>query len=300
MTSKNTKRKNVFRAKGTRQSKKWKVRVEKETDPFLARIIIDGEWDGNWKEARKLLEDVCPKLPKGKKVEFLITCAGFIHFEPPDDFSKIGDNKKPNDKAVKLLVKKAEEQCTMILDKRLREELSKHTHFITLGVDGSENKIQLVGLVNLKNNQYHWTGKSFPTSEEERKLILVSNLGTHFVDLDNIGRVMILDCHDLSVFSQRGAATTRKKWRKDIREKLSKMVKKTEPGIVLHLAHTTYSSKTWTDKWNRLCKLATVQKYASAFRYLNGKDGKTRSFLNDVRHKTKLGNTIDFIVNTRG
>jgi len=299
MTSKNKKRKNGNQKH--KKLKKWEICVKDEgPKPFLARIIIDGKWNGNLKKARKLLEDICKGWPKGKKVKFLITCGGFIHFEPPEDLPEIGNNRKTNNKAVKLLEEKAEEQCTMILDKRLREKLNKYTHFLTIGVDDSKDMIQLVGLVNLKNNKYHWTGKSFPTPKEENTLILVSNLSTHFVDLDKIGKVMILGCHDLNLLIERGRKTKRVTWRKNRKKKFQELAKRKRPIYILHHPHSTDSTRTWSAAWGAARNLLpTVEKYASAFRYLNGEDGEPRSDLDEVRAKTKLGDTIDFIATTR-
>ena len=75
-------------------SKNYCIEIRKDPEPFLARIIITDEWDGNPKDAKRLLEDIYNKWPKDKKVKFLITCGGFIHFDWPDSVTKedIGDN----------------------------------------------------------------------------------------------------------------------------------------------------------------------------------------------------------------
>ena len=48
-------------------SKYWKIRVEKDPNPFLARIIIAGDWRGEPEEAKKLLEDIYQEWPKIKR-----------------------------------------------------------------------------------------------------------------------------------------------------------------------------------------------------------------------------------------
>ncbi len=73
------------------------------------------------------------------------------------------------------------------------------------------------------------------------------------------------------------------------------MVQKEKPTIVFHHPHTTDSSRIWTPSWNELVKLApNIERYISAGRYYN--KNRTRSDIYDVLRKTKLGNTIDFIV----
>lgn len=61
--------------------------MREKPNPFLSRIIIAGEWDGNPSKAKALLEDVYVKWPKGRKVEFLMTCGGFIQFDWPKRIS---------------------------------------------------------------------------------------------------------------------------------------------------------------------------------------------------------------------
>jgi len=57
--------------------------VKEDPNPFIARIIIAGEWQGEPVEAKRLLEEVFHKCPKGKRAPFLITCGGFLQFSWP-------------------------------------------------------------------------------------------------------------------------------------------------------------------------------------------------------------------------
>lgn len=153
----------------------------------------------------------------------------------------------------------------------------------------------MVALVDLRSGNYYWTGKSYPTSGQENGLIRFQDLETHFIDLPS-GKVMILGCHDLNIFSLRGAAVTRNEWRIQTREDFYRLSKTEMPAVVLHHPHTTDSSRIWTAAWNELNRsLPSVEWYLSAGRYYNNGEGQ-RSHIDDVRQKTKNGHTIDFIV----
>jgi hypothetical protein len=281
--------------------------VNEDLNPSLARIVIAGEWEGDANFSKQLLKDVCDKWPKGKNVNFLVTCGAFLNFDWPQSLNDVGNNKCPNKTVLNLLISEAKKQCDLLIDEELRQKLIACTKYITIGVDSFKDKVslsnasirqphvELVALVDLRTKKYFWTGKSYPTTGQEMGLIRFEDLSTHIVGLP-FGKTMILGCHDLNVFNPRGKVTTKKEWRNNIRKDFYEMVKNETPRIVLHHPHTTDSSRIWTAAWNELSKIApTVEKYISAGRYFN-RDTE-RSNLNEVLNKTKLGNTIDFIVN---
>ena len=293
-----------FKAILKERKQKWTIEIREDTKPSLARIIIAGDWNGNHQTARELLEEICAKWPEGKKVKCLITCGGFLNFGWPDSLPDIGDNKNPNPHAVKCLQEDAEKHCRLLLN-RMYEKLQDRTSYLTIGVDSSKSKIsttknyiserhvELVCLVDLKRKKYYWTGKSYPTPNQERGLVRICNLRSHFYDLD-FGKVMVLGCHDLTIFNPR--SQNAKGWRKRVNKQFRDLAKKEEPTLVLQHPHTTDSIRTWAAAWSGLRKiLPTVEKYASAGKYYNP-DGNPRSRLERVLKKTKYGNTIDIIV----
>jgi len=291
-----------------RSSQSWEIKVREEPNPFLARVIIAGEWEGKPDEAKRLLEDIYEKWPKDKKVNFIITCGGFIQFNWPQSISRqdIGDNKNPNKQAVDSLVKEAEKCAKDVLD-GLNEKLREITDYITLGIDSYKEKIsttknyirqphiELVFLIDIINNKFYWTGKSYPTDKQQRGLIRISDLRKHFFELDDVGKVMILGCHDLNLLINRGKKTKDESWKKSIRKEFQELSKEKNPNYILHHPHTTDSSRIWSAAWGATEKiLPSVKIYASAGRYYDSEGA--RSGLNDVLEKTKCGNTLDFIV----
>lgn len=287
----------------------WKVTVRKEKDPFLARILIEQEWDQDPRAAQKLLDEICSKWPASEKVKFLLTCGGFVLFDWPHDITRknIGDVMSPNKDALKALIKEAEECVKSILADGLEKKLSKHVDYITVGVDSylecyDTNKphIELVCFVDLKTSSFYWTGKSYPVYLQQKGLVRISNLKTHFLNLTNYGKLMILGCHDLSIFNPR--SITAKGWRKEVNNEFRKLATLEKPICVLQHPHTTVKKRTWLSAW---CGLRTVvpsvKQYAgSGIYYEPSEPGNRKSSwdsLRDVRQNTKYGgNTLDFIV----
>lgn len=285
----------------------WEIEVREDPHPFLARIIIAGKWDGTPEEARRLLEDVSETWPRGTKVRLLMTCGGFVQFNWPQRIPRgeIGDNRYPNSKVVKALVGEAERCATFILGEGLGRRLREFTDYITLGIDSYKERIsttqyyigqphiELVFLIDLRINRFYWTGKSYPTPRQQKGLVRISDSRTHFLQLENLGRVMVLGCHDLTVFNPR--SKNAKEWREAINKEFQKVAKEEQPTVVLQHPHTTDSIRTWAAGWSGLERaLPTVQTYASAGRYYNSEGERSR--LIDVLSRTKRGSTLDFVI----
>lgn len=282
------------------------IEIKEDPNPSLARIIIAGEWDGDVYTSKKVLQQICDVWPKGKNVDCIITCGAFLEFDWPKSLPDYGDNKYPDKNTLNMLIVEATKQCQLLLDETLRHRLCNHTRYITIGIDSHKDKIsfssasirhphvELVVFIDIAANQYFWTGKSYPTPGQENGLLRFQDIRTHFIEV-GFGKVLILGCHDLNVFNPRGRATTKAEWRKNVRTEFYNTIKNEKPKIVLHHPHTTDSSRIWTPAWNELIRVApTVEKYIGAGRYYN--QNGTRSNLDEILGKTKLGNTIDFVI----
>ena len=287
-----------------------RIEVKEDAYPSLGRIVIAGDWRGNIESAKNLLKEVHKKWPKEKKVKLLITCGGFIQFEWPKFLTsrEIGDNKYPNKKAIDVLVSEAKKCARYVLGGGVGEKLRDLTDYLTFGVDSKKEKIsttknvisqphvELVILVDLKKNKLYWTGKSYPTSSQERGLIRISDLTSHFFDLEDVGKIMILGCHDLSIFNNRNWESTGL-WRKGIKLEFRELAKKEKPIFVLHHPHTTVKKRTWLVAWNTLqAILPSVEQYIGSGIYFEP-DRLNSEYdpIEDVLDETKYGNTIDII-----
>ena len=82
----------------------------------------------------------------------------------------------------------------------------------------------MVCLIDLKNYEFHWTGKSYPIPNQEKELVRIVNLKSHFLILEDIGKVMILGCHDLNIFNPRSDKNA-EGWRKKVKEDFKELAK---------------------------------------------------------------------------
>ncbi|MGC9346458.1 MAG: hypothetical protein ACP5ER_06700 [Candidatus Bathyarchaeales archaeon] len=190
----------------------------------------------------------------------------------------------------------------------MREKLKLLTDYLTLGVDSYKTEIsttkniinqlhiELVFLIDLRSNKFEWTGKSYPTFSQQNGLVRITDLKKHFFDLDDVGKVMILGCHDLTIFNPR--SQTAKGWRQEVNKAFKDLADKEKPVCVLQHPHTTVKVRTWLNAWSRLNELLpSLTRYASAGRYYDSdRDPTTYDSLNAVLHDTKRGNTLDFVV----
>ncbi len=269
-----------------------------DDNPSLARLIISGEWSCQQDDAKQLLEDVIKAWPNNHKVNFFITGGGFIDFPWPEILSfKKFDNYHAAPEVIQALYNTAESTIHKILDRRTRSALSDRTDYISLGLDSSNEQgysAELVALINLTNGSIHWTGKSYPNSNQERSLIRIHDLSTHFTNTKH-GKLMILGCHDLKMFSNRGRAKSKSEWRINAIKEIDRLLLTEKPTIVLQHPHTTDSIRSWGTEIKQLCfQGSSIESFLSSGRYHNWGD-PPRSSLTNILQATKIGSTIDFV-----
>ncbi len=301
---------NEFKVIITQTIPRKAIELRSDPNPSLGRVIICDEWKGKLNDACQVLHDICGNWPADVRVDCLVTPGAFLTFPWPTQIPEIGNPRSPNAEAIEALISCAEMQCKRLLSDQLVKDLRGKTSFLSIGIDSFKKKIslsqasirephiELVAVIDLRNGQYHWTGKSYPTTGQQDGLVRTPDIRSHFVET-NFGKVLILGCHDLAVFNPRGRATTKAEWRKNIRSDFYSMLRREKPAIVIHHPHTTESSFTWLNSWNELVREApTIQRYIGAGRY-HRPDGE-RSSLDEVLLKTKHGPTVDFIIRGYG
>ena len=248
--------------------------------------------------------------PHDLKVDCLVTCGGFLRFDWPTSFPAVHSYLRPERAAVDALLREAQCACDSLLDYELAARLAQRVRYLTIGVDSPlQNKItttqnriavphvELVCVVDIhvQPPRYYWTGKSYPTCAQADKLVRIENVKTHFLNLE-IGKVMVLGCHDLTVFNPRAQANA-KGWRKDTQDQFQRTARRGCPTIVLHHPHTTVKKRTWLSAWRQLRRnLPSVAEFLGAGRYQE--DDRARDKWDDLRavlNSTKLGPTVDLI-----
>jgi hypothetical protein len=277
----------------------WLLDYQIAINAPLARIAVDGAWRGNRVLARKLLRDICQSWPTGLHVHCLSTCGAFLVVDWPASVPPQQDNRFPNDEAVEILDAVARGHVQRLLGDGLRDSLAKCSNYITIGVDSynPDNRAELVYVVDLKTGDMHFTGKSYPTPNQEHGLLRVLDLGSHFVTLDGVS-TMILGCHDLTIYNPRSDANATG-WRLQTKDKFKGEAKERAPNWVLQHPHTTVNPMTWRQSWKELqSELPSVSSYlgTGCYSFRDSKNGLNRKPFQSVLDGTKSPDVADIIV----
>ncbi len=286
------------------QPRQPRFSIRPDRGAAIARIIIKRDWPGHAEEARALLESLADQWPPDPRVDFLVTCGGFVQY-PLSEAVPLERLHQDEDTALKAILARAVQVAREVVPAGLRGWLREHTRYVTLGIDThkdlistTQNRIreahaETVVVLDLDTGRHHATAKSYPTPAQERSLLRSKNLHSHFLDLDDGSCVLVLGCHDLSVWNPR--SSNARGWRAKVNAEFRARARARKPTVVLHHPHTADSKMTWRAAWKSLEReLPSVKLYVGAGRYWHP-DGP-RSSLNETLALTKKGPALDFIV----
>jgi len=286
----------------------WKVDFVIPSESRLARISIDGHWRGDIELARKLLRDICANWPSDLRVLSLSACGAFLTFKFPSGIVEQANNWSPSREAISELEHAGQAACEALLRGGLREELGTRADFLSIGVDTAKPKIsfaeqqittphaELVYVANLKTGSLHFTGKSYPTIGQEKGLLRIADLESHFLEM-NGAAAMVLGCHDLTIFNPRSDARVKQPERVEVKEKFKLLCNRTHPSIVLHHPHTTIKAGTWRNAWANLKRtIGSVKSYVGTGCYSHEDDWANRDQLTKVLKSTKSLDVMDIVV----
>jgi hypothetical protein len=159
----------------------------------------------------------------------------------------------------------------------------------------TEPHVEFVYVVDLKTGRTRFTGKSYPTPRQEKGLLRVVDLDSHFVDLGGVS-TMILGCHDLTMFNPRTDAKARG-WRRQTKVEFRKIAQAKKPRWILQHPHTTVNPMTWSHAWKALRSMFPSASYLGtgcySYRDLHGLD---RRPLQSVLRATKSLDVADIVV----
>ncbi|NLW35975.1 MAG: hypothetical protein GXY80_10925 [Syntrophorhabdus aromaticivorans] len=166
---------------------------------------------------------------------------------------------------------------------------------LTIGIDlfsgQDRNHIELVAVFDMRAAKLvRWTGKSYPTSDQEKWLVQVVNLDTHLLSIAG-ERVLVLGCHDLNMYNPRGRENQNPGGsRRERCDEMRAKVKKFQPSVVLHHPHSTDTPNIWNTAWNSLRgKIPNVKAWASGICYYNYRNEAPRASLERVLKSTQGG-----------
>ncbi len=266
----------------------------------IGRVVVRGQTADPVVGETLLLDVLRNKWPEGTRLKFLITPGGFVVAPFPAKWhGGVSWNSRPVD--LDALRVHAERVLSRTVTDRVLRAAEGKIKVLTVGIDlwdddHSEHG-ELVAVCELATRRVSWTGKSYPTVDQERSLVQVVDLSTHLLPLAN-ERVLVLGCHDLNMFSPRGWANqsprgVRRRRCVDMRQ----LAQTFNPTIVLQHPHSTDTPNIWRNPWAELLReLPGVKSWASGIGYHRwGK--RPRAPLHDVLSATQGGTpSIDFVV----
>ena len=144
-------------------------------------MVVDGPWLGDVDLARAVLLDVCANWTQGKRVQVIATCGAFVRFDWPPAVPKQKNNRVSNETAVKELDRAARRHCGQLLGYGLRERLSQHADYLTIGIDTKKSKIspthnyilldhaELCYVADLRSGALHFTSQGNHTRPPHNK-----------------------------------------------------------------------------------------------------------------------------------
>lgn len=268
------------------------VAVQPSGDVTIARITLRDPRDNSAEGAESvLLRAFTAEWPRGTKAEMTITPGGLAFIQHEDVWSgSHGWETNPGD--FQAAVHRAVPYLRKILTNRVWKVARQRTRWLTIGIDenwGPEDlwsrpHAELVAIVDVEREEViRWTGKSFPVLNQQRDLIQAP-LESHFITLGR-RRVVVLGCHDLSMYNPRGyanqdpAGTRRKRC-----DKFRRMCRQFAPMVVVQHPHSTDSPNIWRTAWAGLRNdLPTVQCWASGIYYEKKARGKFADVLQSTR-----------------
>jgi|Deesub1362A_J573_1020465.scaffolds.fasta_scaffold03670_7 hypothetical protein len=237
----------------------------------IARLFIAGNFSRRFEDAKKVLKKVSEI---DFKADYFLTPSGFItipwKFRSFDEALKAGERY-----AAKLL-----------------EGVEIDADHLFIGVDsysGNLTKPHVELSITCSPDPWHCTGKIYPTVNQERGLIK-ADIDSHFLKVNE--RVVILCCHDLTMFNPRSDSSA-KGWRREIKEKFREKFIEFKPEVVLHHSHNTDTPFTWLASWRNLEKISGVRHYATSGVYY--REGGVRVGIDRTSELTKKGSVLDVV-----
>ena len=276
----------------------------------IARLVVTRkqlDWFGylHPSKLQKIIEKFLAKTYKKMKFEFILTPGGFLNFDWPKELHYNIDIKEAEKNFIPTFFVEAEKEIDYFFDdlpEWLFKQLRETTDYFTIGIDGfnpvNDQSIELIAVYDLKKQKViHWTGKFYPVEDQKNSLVKINDLNTHFIKLNN-QNIVILGCHDLSVFNPRGQANANpNSWKKKTANEFKRLCQNFNPDIILQHPHYTDTPNIWNLDWRTVEKeLPNVKHFASGinFSHFSYPWGRVRGNIDDVLKKTKKGDVIDY------
>ena len=287
-----------------------------KNNPLIVRIVVNGSPPLDVSGVQKMLLQAFSNDSRKGKATFVITPGGFIQAQFPRNYDgKRGWNSRPSD--FRKLIPHAQKAVENVVTTEVLKVIRRRADFLTVGIDLNYDKgkhkmdgeprdthAELIAVVKTVSGEItHWTGKSYPTRSQETTLVHETDLRSHLFRCGN-ERVLILGCHDLNMFSNRGYVNQKPNGPRRKRcNRMRKLVREFKPTIVLHHPHSTDSPRIWSTAWSGALQFlprernGQIHSYASGIAYYNTLENPRRK-LCDVRTGTRCcdNHVLDIVV----
>lgn len=271
----------------------------------ITRLVVDG-WPSpglkvleNW-----LLQSVQQLKLKKERTKFLVTPGGFAIGKFPKNWEG-GCGWESSDKDLSELIPFAIPIVDKVVSKRLLKAAAGFIKYITLNVDLRSKHTalhaELVAVIDVASGKIiGWTGKSYPTMSQEKKIVRATDPSTHLFEL-GADRVVILGCHDLNIFNGRARANQKRGGHRDLAcRKMLQCFNEFKPTHIIQHPHGTDTWRSWNQSWKQVSRQFPGVCWSSAITYAANK-GERRAPLQDVLDRTHYegSESLNFIVKGR-
>ena len=265
----------------------------------IARLVVNGWPSSNHKTLERWLFRTITKLKdEGKRTKFLITPGGFALGAFPKDWNNPHGWDSSDD--LSQLIACATPVVDQVVSMRVIKAARNVVRYITLSIDlrslQTPLHAELIAVIDLRqsiivNRSFTilkivgWTGKSYPTMNQENNLIHVTDPKTHLFNLGN-DRLIVLGCHDLNIFNGRSLANQKPGGNRHRRSRsMLEAFYKFNPTHIIQHPHGTDTWRSWNQSWNKVSRTFPNACWASAITYA-AKQGSPRASLKDVLART--------------
>ncbi len=250
----------------------------KVTQPKIMRLVLKGPAKPD--AAKAILATAFQQWPSNTHCRYFILPGGFLEVPLPENWQGVSGWKgRTEDKdAWRYLAEKvATPALETLLTPQFYEAASGKCDYLSLGVDIVSEKgmqgphLELVAMVDMrKQTIIRWTGKSFPTRNQDKQLIQVSDLGSHLL-VQGKERVVILGCNDLNLLSPRVSHNVKANSpRGRLVRQMQALVKAFRPTVILQHPHETDTPNSWLTTWRHIENtLPSLRHWAGTIRYHN-------------------------------
>ena len=249
-----------------------------------------------------MLLEAFDRWPASGRAKFTITPGGFVIGAFPTRWSG-GLGWKSSSTDLDALVRIARPLVDACVTKKVLAAARPRTRVLTIGIDlrSDAEHAELVAVIDCNSGEtVRWTGKSYPTGNQEALLVQVSDVSTHLLEFAD-ERVLVLGCHDLNMFSARARANQSPTGARRRRcDEMAKAAASFRPTIVLQHPHSTDTPNIWRMPWACLTRdYPSVRAYASGIGYYHW-GGRPRRPLREVLAGTRSERgVVDVVVKTR-